>query len=533
MKKYLLIFSFIIIPFWAFCQLTYTINNTATYGGVAYITEPPPAWYTVQQISYIDVGSTYGSDSGKTGRGFLKFDLSNVPSDAITYMTGASLVLTIGNFFYAFTNDTVKINRTAVKDVLNDAKLSSRYDSLGFSSNILINTAIIPVGNKNFTVSIDKQTIIEYRNANTPLTMAVIHANEKNRGIEINDAKLVITYTQPLPPSAPTNVQASNITSTGCTLSWTASSGATKYEVYNNTTLLKDSIASTSTSLTLSSNTSYSIIVKAVNSFGSSPGSSPVTVITPPEISGSNYLCYGSPQTFSITNWQSGQTWEKSSNLNISGSGGSVTVSAASSSFNGTGWVSINQGGQELVRKGVWIGGPIVTISGDAWVPMDYIYKTYNAISQNYFGSAITSYDWLWQSDPSNPMYNYGYWVNIYFNVEGISKLSLRACNTCGWGPYDYLYITAGNPSPSSVYPNPVSDMLNIDVSKNANSQSAGVIYDILLYNEMGMQLRKTNSNGKAIVQFDVSNLPNGIYYVHIFDGVKSTPEIHKIIVQH
>jgi hypothetical protein len=33
-------------------------------------------------------------------------------------------------------------------------------------------------------------------------------------------------------------------------------------------------------------------------------------------------------------------------------------------------------------------------------------------------------------------------------------------------------------------------------------------------------------------VQFNVSNLPVGIYYLHVYDGVNSKPEIHKIVVE-
>jgi len=34
-------------------------------------------------------------------------------------------------------------------------------------------------------------------------------------------------------------------------------------------------------------------------------------------------------------------------------------------------------------------------------------------------------------------------------------------------------------------------------------------------------------------VQFNVANLPNGFYYLHIYDGVNDTPKIQQIVVQH
>ena len=34
-------------------------------------------------------------------------------------------------------------------------------------------------------------------------------------------------------------------------------------------------------------------------------------------------------------------------------------------------------------------------------------------------------------------------------------------------------------------------------------------------------------------MMFNVSALPNGVYYLHIYDGVNNTPEIQQIMVEH
>ena len=44
--------------------------------------------------------------------------------------------------------------------------------------------------------------------------------------------------------------------------------------------------------------------------------------------------------------------------------------------------------------------------------------------------------------------------------------------------------------------------------------------------------VRQTTAKG-GIVQFDVSNLPYGIYFVHIYDGINNDPEIVKVIIEH
>ncbi len=78
-------------------------------------------------------------------------------------------------------------------------------------------------------------------------------------------------------PSVPTNLAPSNITSTGLTLSWTASTdnvGVTGYDVYMNGTL-KTSSTSTSSSITgLTASTTYSFTVKAKDAAGNVSASS-------------------------------------------------------------------------------------------------------------------------------------------------------------------------------------------------------------------------------------------------------------------
>jgi hypothetical protein len=45
--------------------------------------------------------------------------------------------------------------------------------------------------------------------------------------------------------------------------------------------------------------------------------------------------------------------------------------------------------------------------------------------------------------------------------------------------------------------------------------------------------LRQTTTNKTGMVQFDVTNLPNGFYFLHIYDGVSDKPDMRTIVVQH
>ncbi|WP_083189155.1 glycosyl hydrolase family 18 protein [Paenibacillus sp. KS1] len=86
------------------------------------------------------------------------------------------------------------------------------------------------------------------------------------------------------PPTAPTNVVASNITTVSITLGWTASTdnvGVTGYDVYNGTTLVGSTATTSFTASGLTPNTTYTFTVKAKDAAGNiSPASSPINATT-------------------------------------------------------------------------------------------------------------------------------------------------------------------------------------------------------------------------------------------------------------
>ena len=57
-------------------------------------------------------------------------------------------------------------------------------------------------------------------------------------------------------------------------------------------------------------------------------------------------------------------------------------------------------------------------------------------------------------------------------------------------------------------------------------------VFDLRLYDGQGNLLRQTKTmDGK--VQFNVSSLPDGTYYLHVYDGVNTKPDIKLIMVKH
>jgi hypothetical protein len=98
----------------------------------------------------------------------------------------------------------------------------------------------------------------------------------------------------------------------------------------------------------------------------------------------------------------------------------------------------------------------------------------------------------------------------------------------------DTLYAASAR-----IYPNPVNNILNIELLQQEPVQNTLAInmaneYTIQLYNQSGL-LQKTVKvkNGVDKASLDVSNLANGIYYLHIYLVSNSTPEIRKIIIRH
>ena len=93
--------------------------------------------------------------------------------------------------------------------------------------------------------------------------------------------------------------------------------------------------------------------------------------------------------------------------------------------------------------------------------------------------------------------------------------------------------------APMNAYPNPASNILNIELNPDTsnksfsdNIKSSHQNFDIYLYDDKGSMLRHAKSNGEN-VQLNVSTLPNGFYYLHIYDGSGEKPVMQQIIVEH
>ncbi len=109
-------------------------------------------------------------------------------------------------------------------------------------------------------------------------------------------------------------------------------------------------------------------------------------------------------------------------------------------------------------------------------------------------------------------------------------------CNDCEFDGYSAK-------SSSLVYPNPVSDVLNVDLELATSSGALESVangvqlkqestYDVRLYDRQGNLLRHAIAKG-GNVEFNVQSLSNGVYFLHIYDGISEKPKMQQIVVEH
>jgi Zn-dependent metalloprotease len=278
-------------------------------------------------------------------------------------------------------------------------------------------------------------------------------------------------------------------------------------------------------------------------------------------ISGPSLVC-SVGTAFTASHVPAGATWAVSSNLSVSSSSNSTASISSSASYfspGSEGWISIkNSSGQQLVKKEVWVGIPAPEIQGPANPGSSSNYYAHN----NYL-SAATDYHWTMYAMSTDYCYTgnaytlapNGNMATATFNCNGDYQLYLGATNACGTsqGYPDILdiHVTGAgyysySASYSMSYPNPTSNILNIEIDAQAITRVKALeqtttggkqlkidpAYDIRLYDGQGNLLRNAKTKG-GTVQFNVANLANGIYYLHIYDGTGNKPEMRQIVVEH
>ncbi len=271
-----------------------------------------------------------------------------------------------------------------------------------------------------------------------------------------------------------------------------------------------------------------------------------VTVAAPGplSISGPTTVC-SSGATFTCTNFPSGAIWDKSSNLTLSSTTNNPITAYANGS--GTGWISVKLNNTELKSYNVWVGKPSdIEIDDGPTSTSTGIRAQYRTKLAN--GGSAARFEHDWSVSP-----NYGYsgyypdmnWFSLTFNTSGTYTITAKAKNGCGTSNTD-ARRTVVRSSYYYSYPNPASNILNIEFDQEAITQAKSLeqtttdvrqiktdpTYDIRLCDGQGNLLQRAITKGGK-VEFNVANLSNGIYYLHIYDGVNEKPEMRQVMVEH
>ena len=278
-------------------------------------------------------------------------------------------------------------------------------------------------------------------------------------------------------------------------------------------------------------------------------------VLTPcasgPSIYGYSKICNSGSAVFSISTGASA-TWSVTSGFSLStNSGTSITVTATTANQSGTLTAVVN--GVTYYKSIQSLPIPSCNLPST-----DFVYMTSLPC-----GAAVDLIPYHSMDDPTaiykwDVIYEDNCTYSVSSGSDGSSNHVQFGSNASGTLRIDaYLKISpndysphptveyrigsscrSGSSSSLKAYPNPVFDILTVDIntlihlSSTLSSSRSSPTFDIRLYDGQGNLLRQQKAQG-GTVQFNVANLLNGIYYLHIYDGVSSTPEMLQIVVEH
>ena len=150
---------------------------------------------------------------------------------------------------------------------------------------------------------------------------------------------------------------------------------------------------------------------------------------------GQTLICSGSV-TFGSSGLQAGQQWVVSTNLTLS----STSTTSATVTVNGQGaaWIAIlnPDGKTHDAHKDLWLGKPIITITGPSSTPNGQ-YADFYAYLPPEAGVSSTGFQWILNPQLNNNVYGANtYHFTVAFYTAGTYQVVCRATNSCGTGDY-------------------------------------------------------------------------------------------------
>lgn len=214
-----------------------------------------------------------------------------------------------------------------------------------------------------------------------------------------------------------------------------------------------------------------------------------------------------------------------------------------------------------LPRYNVSVNGPsvreMIIENRFTWQRIDDTYpmlcpNTIYSFWLNTEGCQLSNYIWTVPSGWSLHQGVQSHAMSIQTNNQS-GYVTLKATTCCGVSNTiiysKYFSISSSNCgmdwSPYLAYPNPASNILNVEIDQEAVSKAEALdqttdakqikketTYDVRLYDGQGNLLRQKKTKGGKL-EFNVASLTNGIYYLHIYDGVNEKPDMRQIVVEH
>lgn len=239
-------------------------------------------------------------------------------------------------------------------------------------------------------------------------------------------------------------------------LNWTASSGATSYEIYRNGSLYASDITGTQflNTYLITPGTSYSYYVKAKNTAGTTNNSNGTKT-------GTAVACV--PGAFTVTT--------------------TATCSGSTSAINVTWTASANATSYDIYRNGNLYAQDV----------------TGTSFLNTYLITAGTTYTYYMVAKNSAGTTN---------NSNGTRSVTAISC-TAKISENNGNFITTGEPS-FKVYPNPTSGLVSVNLTNINSAKAVFSVYDIT-----GKQVYSSESSIKEkdlVTEVNLEKLPSGIY---------------------
>jgi len=479
-----------------------TINVTTQAATVTYCTSKGNN-YSYEWISKVTIGS-FTNTSGAAG-------YTDFTNKTVTLQAGQAYSISLtptfsGTAYNEYWKIWVDLNGDGDFDDAGELV----FDAGTMSKTTVTGTLTIPAGTA--PISTRMRVSMKYNGAQT--------ACETFSYGEVEDYTVNITQgtADTQPPTAPTGLTASNITQTTVTLTWNASTdnvGVTGYDVYCNGTML-GTVTGTSANVTgLTAGTTYSFYVKAKDAAGNvSSASNTISVTTLNAsltycASKGNNVAYewidlvklGEINNVTAANGGYGDFTHMVANL---GRGTSQTI-YFSAGFSSTAyteywyiWIDWNQ-------NGVFESNELINATSSKSAAT--LSKTFTVPTTAALGTTRMRVTMKYNAAPT---------ACETFSYGEVEDYTINVVNRNTTFPENVEYgIEDANDLPISlsVYPNPVSNTLNI--SLNADIENGTVS----IFNTLGVLVKRVEvHNSESLI--DVSDLSAGLYVISL-DGLK------------